>query len=471
MPRLICVLALCGAVFASCSRRAADRTPDGRVIVDYWEMWTGFEGEAMQAIVDDFNASQRKIFVRKLTVSSVEQKLMLAAVGGNPPDVAGLVSSVLAVFAERNALLPLDGRFAASGLREEDYLPNIFKLCQYRGFLWALPSTPASVALHWDKQHFVEAGLDPQKPPQTLQELDAMAERLTIVELRRGGRIERVRFPELTAEEKQSRQFRIVQMGFLPKEPGWWDPLWGYWFGGSLWNGSDRITADSPENLRAAAWYASYAKKYGVDNVRAFGASFGNFASPQNPFLAGRLSMVQQGSWMFSYVEKFSPGLQWGNAPFPAWDGSKEPVTIVESNLLVIPRAARHPDEGFIFLRYVNRPENLEKLAILQRKFPPLKVVSADFFQRHPNPVIRDYYLLAGSPGARAAPQLTLWMEYSEEINVAFQGALAESVSPDVALGKVQRRMQWKLDRSIRRWDAVKEERLIQWRKENEAAN
>lgn len=455
-------------VVAGCARQSSDRTADGRVIVDYWEMWTGFEGEAMQAIVDDFNASQQKILVRKLTVSNLEQKLMLAAVGGNPPDVAGLVSANLAVFAERNALLPLDGRFARAGLNEETYLPKVFALCRYRGFLWALPSVPASIGLHWNKQHFVEAGLDPQAPPRTLQELDAMAERLTVVEVMRQEKPVRVRFPELTPEEKTAKKFKIIQMGFMPKEPGWWDPMWCYWFGGSLWNGRDRMEADSPQNVQAAAWYASYAEKYGVDNVRAFGASFGNFASPQNPFLAGRLAMVLQGCWMYSYVAKFSPSLQWGNAPFPAWDGSPEPVTIVESNVLVIPREARHPDEAFAFIRYVNRPEVMEKLAMLQRKFPPLSKVSEEFYRRHPNPVIRDYYILAGSPGARSAPQLPMWLEYSEEINIAYQGALAASVAPEVALRKVQNRMQWKLDRSMRRWDAVEAERVSRWRREDE---
>ena len=29
----------------------------GRTVISYWEKWTGFEGEAMQATVDAFNAS------------------------------------------------------------------------------------------------------------------------------------------------------------------------------------------------------------------------------------------------------------------------------------------------------------------------------------------------------------------------------------------------------------------------------
>ena len=44
-------IALLGLV-AGCTRAPQDRTPDGRLIIHYWEKWTGFEGEAMQAVVD-----------------------------------------------------------------------------------------------------------------------------------------------------------------------------------------------------------------------------------------------------------------------------------------------------------------------------------------------------------------------------------------------------------------------------------
>ncbi len=461
LPVLLCV------GMASCSKKASDRTADGRVIVDYWEEWTGFEGEAMQAIVDDFNNSQKKIFVKKLTVSRTDQKLMLAAVGGNPPDIAGLLSTWLPVFAERNTLLPVDGRFAAAGLKADDYLPQILDLCRHRGFLWGLPVTPASLALHWNKQLFVEAGLDPLKPPQTLQELDAMAERLTVVDIARNGHHQRVRFSDLTPEEKEKKDFAIVQMGFLPGEPGWWDPLWGLWFGGQLWNGSDRITAASPENVEAVTWFASFAKKYGLKNVRAFGASFGNFASPQNPFLAGRLGMVLHGVYLHNFIEKFSPGLQWGVAPFPTWEGRNFPMTIVETNMLVIPKFARHPKEAFAFIAYTNSRPALEKLAMLQRKFPPLRNVLPDFFAKHPNPFLKDFYDLAASPNARWVPRTTVWGELSDELNVAYQRAMAGILPPQAALDEVQKRMQWKLDRSNLRWSAVEKERLEEWRKED----
>lgn len=184
-PRSIvrCLTAVAALVLADgCGAPKDEHMPDGRLVIDYWEKWTGFEGEAMQAVVDDYNASQSRVFVRKLTVSEINRKLMLATAGGNPPDVAGIWSSGLADFAEKNALLPLDTLLREAGIGRTNYIPVFWDTCSHRGFVWALPSTPATVALHWNKALFREAGLDPMRPPRSLTELDAMAERLTIME-------------------------------------------------------------------------------------------------------------------------------------------------------------------------------------------------------------------------------------------------------------------------------------------------
>jgi hypothetical protein len=44
-----------------CGRAPPKQTADGRVVLQYWEKWTGFEGDAIRAVVDDFNASQDRI--------------------------------------------------------------------------------------------------------------------------------------------------------------------------------------------------------------------------------------------------------------------------------------------------------------------------------------------------------------------------------------------------------------------------
>src|SRR5262245_58286596 len=80
--------ALLAATFDYSSRPPAN----GRVHIQYWEKWTSFEGDAMRDVVNAFNRSQNRVFVHMLTISQVDQKMLLATAGGNPPDVAGLWS-------------------------------------------------------------------------------------------------------------------------------------------------------------------------------------------------------------------------------------------------------------------------------------------------------------------------------------------------------------------------------------------
>jgi multiple sugar transport system substrate-binding protein len=448
----------------ACSGPASDRTPDGRVIVQYWEKWTGFEGEAMDAVVADFNASQTNIWVERLTVSDIARKMMLATAGGNPPDVAGLWSHYVPIYAEKGALTPLDRMVEEAGMAADDYLPLMWELCRHRDFHWALPSTPASTALHWNKDMFREAGLDPEQPPRSLEELDRMAEQLTVVEVERAGRPARVRFTELTPDERASHDFTLIQLGYAPSEPGWWNSMWGYWFGGQLWDGDRRITAVTPENVQALTWYRGYADKYGLKNLQNLGSSFGNFSSPQNAFLSGKVAMVLQGVWMYNFIDKYAPRIAWGAAPFPSVDPARWPaVSIAECDVLVIPKGARHAREAFAFMRYVNSQPAMEKLCLGQRKFSPRRQVSEAFLRAHPNPYIQVFMDLAASPQVRAVPRLTVWNEYDEELRIACDRTFLGLARPEEALQEAQRRVQWKYDRVLRRWDLIKDQRLREW--------
>jgi spermidine/putrescine-binding protein len=136
----------------------------------------------------------------------------------------------------------------------------------------------------------------------------------------------------------------------------------------------------------------------------------------------------------------------------------------VQSDVVVIPKGARHPREAFEFICYLQRQDVAEKLARAQQKFTALRDVSPGFLQGHPNPAIGLFIRLARSPAVRSVPRLSIWHEYDEELAAARERVTDLRETPEVALAAVQERMQWKLDRVMRRWDAVGDERLAEWR-------
>ena len=112
--------------FPAARRARTEQTPRH---ITYWEKWTGFEGEAMDAVIDDFNAQEvahakadpnyAPIEVEKVTISKIEQKLLIAIAGGNPPDLAGHYSFAVAAYADHGALTDLGPLLAQVGLRPQ----------------------------------------------------------------------------------------------------------------------------------------------------------------------------------------------------------------------------------------------------------------------------------------------------------------------------------------------------------------
>ncbi len=338
-------------------------------------------------------------------------------------------------------MLDLTEMLAAAGIRRDDYIPAYWDLGQYRGRMWALPTTPNTTALHWNKRLFSEAGLNPESPPETIEELDALAEKLTKWEVTGAdGQIEICRgyCPEIPDGDK-----RLIQVGFLPSEPGWWIFAWGNYFGGTLFDESGAVTALSSENIRGYEWVASYSRKLGVQNIQRFRSGFGNFASPQNAFLSGKVAMEIQGVWMYNYIDKYAPGMQWGAAPFPhpAETPQYRRTATVDADLIIIPKDSSHPQEAFAFIRFLNSQEGMEMLCLEQNKFTPLKQVSAQFKAAQIHPYIEVFRDLAFSPNGFSIGKTGIWNEYIREMGTAISRILNLSMAPEQALQIVQDRI------------------------------
>ena len=417
---------------------------DGKVHVDYWEKWVGFEETAMRAVVDAFNRSQDRIVVDYLTASPVDRKMLVATAGGDPPDIAGLWVQNVASYADAGALTPLEDFIRADGMTPEAWLARYYpvyaRICQHQGRIYAGISTPATIALHWNKTLFREAGLDPEVPPRTLAELDEFSRRLV---------------------KRDPKTGAIVQMGFLPQEPGWWPWVFCRWFGGELFDGRNITLATDPRNVAALRWAANYTKEYGLEAVTIFASGFaGQFASPQGAFYSGKVAMVLQGVWFNNYIRQYKPGLDYGVAFWPEVVPGVKDFTMAEADVLVIPRGAQHAREAWEFIKYVNSNnpaarsrdelQGAELLNYLQEKNSPLREWSPFFAEHHPHPQIAVFRELSASPHAVCTPDLGIWQEYHREVVSAFERARLLLDTPEAALAQAQERLAASWARHLR---------------------
>jgi len=401
----------------------------GNVVhVTYWEKWTAFERDAMKAVVDKYNATEgakKHIFVDFMPVSGIEDKTIVAISGKMPPDIAGLSTISLAAFADNDAIVPLEDYCKEYGIKESDYVPINWRQMYYNGHVFALPTTPDSNALHFNRAEFRAAGLDPNMPPRTFDEMDAMAAKLT----------------------KKDSNGHYTQFGFIPSDPGWWNWGWGYFFGGELWDGRDRITCNSPENIEGYKWVSNYSHRYGPTQINSFKSGF-VFASPTNGFISGKEAMQFQGVWMYNFISKYNPKLDWAAAPMPHPKNRPDlaDMTLADSDNVVIPVGAKHPKEAFDFIAFLQRQENMELLCMGQRKESPLAKVSDGFLKNHPNPFIRLFTDLPKGKSSRIPPMIGIVNEYTADLSEAFDEITLLRETPKEALDEVQKRIQAKLD-------------------------
>ena len=407
------------------SHPAEDET---RTHIAVWVGWSGFEYDAFQSVVNDYNRSQNKIFVDVLSITGNSTKTLISTSAGIPPEISLISASEIPQFADAGAIEVLDQACQQRGWTQDKYVPGYWDVLQYQGHTMAVPVTPSTVALHYNLDILKRAGYD--KPPETIEEMDEMVNKITKVE--RG---------------------KVTMAGFLPAEPGWWTWAWGPYFGGRLWDGKSKITMNTPENLRAMKWVASFSKRFGPAQIESYKSGFGVFASPQNAFLADKVAMEIQGVWMNNFIQKYNPKLRWAAAPFP-YPKDRPDLnghTIIDQDVCVVLKNCKHRDEAIEFLAYLQKQGPMEKLCLGQKKSSPLRVKSAEFWAKQDNPYIHLFDDMAYSKSSFASPKLGIWAEYGAEITSELDEVSLLRKTPEEAVRAIDARMQPKLDQYLNR--------------------
>ncbi|HEX4145427.1 MAG TPA: extracellular solute-binding protein [Pirellulales bacterium] len=167
---------------AEAKPKAAKNVADPTEIQVWWPM-RGTMGDAFEKLVKRFNESQDRVSVDLRYFDgygAVHKELNRAFRDGNLPDAAIIEIHHVVEFAVDDRIQPLDELIKNDPtFQPEDLLPGILTNLRYRDKLYALPMNRSTPILYYNKDRFTAAGLDPNKPPATWQELREMSVRLT----------------------------------------------------------------------------------------------------------------------------------------------------------------------------------------------------------------------------------------------------------------------------------------------------
>jgi ABC-type glycerol-3-phosphate transport system substrate-binding protein len=158
--------------------------------------------------------------------------------------------------------------------------------------------------------------------------------------------------------------------------------------------------------------------------------------------------MQIQGVWMDNFIRKFNPKMRWSAAvfPYPADRPDLANPTFADTDILVIPRGAKHPKEAFEFIQFMQSQKGMEALCLRHHILSPLRETSAEFWKQHPHPYIRLFAEMPKTKNAYFPPKTGIWREYEAEMSSAVDEMVRLEKTPKEALDRVQARMQAKLD-------------------------
>jgi multiple sugar transport system substrate-binding protein len=426
-------LAALGALVVLAPPPPPEQHDPKRQKVVFWHMWGNEYQPVVEATARRFNESQTQYEVVPVFVPAggAETKFLLSASGGKAPDLVSQWNPVLGMWSDRGLIRPLGEIMSPeeeARFRREAY-PIMQLHATYKGQLMAMIAGIDTYALYYRLDHLKEVGLDENHLPQTLEEVQALGEKL----------------------DRKDSNGRLTRVGFLPQ---YWSQLVPS-FGGGFGDGLD-MKFDTEANRQAVEFAIGNQKRLGFDRVQRFLSAQAADTGASAPLIAGNYSILLDGQWRVKQTAEFAPKLSYCVAPLPPPKGGKPLASTTDANYLVIPRAASCPQGAWAFMKYwlgMDDPEaggrNVGDMGWLPYCDRVAHSASyQDYLRKYPK--FRPFLELVASPNLTRFPVSPLQSFASGELNKAIESTNHGTLTPDAALQGLDRTVAGELARQRR---------------------
>jgi len=264
-----------------------------------------------------------KVNVELVGWDQCQDKVTTLAAAGTPVALAYVGSRTLKQFADSDLIIPI----TYTDAEKAAYYPHIVDTVTYNGQQWGIPTAFSTKALFWNKDLFTKAGLDPNKPPKTWDEL--LADAKTIKD--KTG-VPGYGLPAKTMDNTMHQFLHYV-----------------YTNNGTVTDATGKITLDSPENLAALTFYKSLVP------VSEDGPSAYDQDDMIKIFSDGKVAMIEGGPWVRNQVPKT---INWGVDLLPVGPSSKGPGTLLITDSLAVFKGTGVEAQATDLAKWLTNPEN-----------------------------------------------------------------------------------------------------------------
>jgi multiple sugar transport system substrate-binding protein len=358
---------------------------DGKTI-RFWQFW---DVAVIRPMIDQFEAAHPgiKVEVEQLTWKSGLEKIQASLASGTQPDICELGSTWLPRFSYDGVLEDLTDVYQSQA---DSFL--MWESAIWEGRAFGLPWVQGSRALFYNRELFRRAGLDPDRPPETWDELLAAASALDALA------------PDVKGFGQNLGERYVLYKKFM---------VFAWSNGGRILDDDGGVQIAGNETLEALEYYLELSR-YSLKEKQEVLDHY---------FKTGKLGMQISGAWNLVNYRQEAPDLDYSVAlvPRPA-PGRGEPVSFAGAEMLVVFRGSTMRDESIALARFLQSYPQAKALSQAAGSvFPASKLAMEDTTFTNDEKI---RVFLEQSFSSRTAPAHPGWIEMEDVINEAIEEVL-----------------------------------------------
>ncbi len=383
------------------------------------EMWTmslqPTFNDYINGLIEQFEASHPEVEVVwiDLPLSGTLQKLMASIAAGVAPDLVNLNTEFALVMAQNQALASMSETVPAEAV--DRYFPGLWQATEFEGEVYAVPWYVTTRVIMYNKAIYREAGLDPEQPPRTWEELAAHARQV----------------------HKTTNH-----VGYMPAIKIVND--WAMWEVPAVDYTSLTATFNQPGGVERLEWY----RQLFLDNVIPPETLTESYRGALDRYKAGSLALLEAGPQFLLRIQADAPGVyaETGVARLPEAPSGLVPASTMN---FAVPRSSRHRALATELALFLTNPANQLAFDKLVPILPSTrKTAEDDYFQSGRGEPLQDQAVRISIDQLAQARDFSLGLPRQRDLN----RILNENVEAAL-LGELT--SQQALDQAAQRWNSI----------------
>ncbi len=362
----------------------------------YWQYFYETKKDLMDKLIVIFEERNPDIKVTQQTFpyENYNTKVASSVPSGQGPNVINLFYGWLPLYIDSGYLQPLPESVFPNSRIEDEFFPLV-EAAKFDGKYYALPTAVRSLALFWNKDLFKAAGLDPEVPPKTMDEMVSFAKKIAKTD-KSGNYLQAGMSLELRGQMHHVvREVLIRQFGGTPYSAD-----------------STKVTYNSQAGYDALKWFTDLetvhkvgVPQYMTDDVTAFSA--------------GKMGITIDGSFRLGNFNKLKDTLHYGVAELPEMNGVKSNFASFWANGITSTTKGKQLEASIKFLEFLTSDEVMAMWLPAIGELPAKKALALkDEFKNDPTygPFIRGLEYAQATKFLDENAQRMVWINAYDEV-------------------------------------------------------